>query len=96
MKHRLAGQIHLSVAYIDQIAALTRRISQNGLLQQIASALTAVFSTEQTAGKMTTEDLRHCLKAITAQIVEDIGKRRSLGIARRLQVQGYPAKRFYD
>lgn len=77
-----------SVAHLNQVAALTRRLSQNGLLETLSSALTAVFLSEQNTGKISLEDLRHCLKALTAQMVEDTGKRAESGLSSKTTSAG--------
>lgn len=81
MKDVTADQLLHSVARMDQVAALLRRLSRNGLFDSLSSALTAAFQSEQSAGKISTEDLRHCLKVLTAQLVDDVGKRAESGLS---------------
>ena len=81
MKDVTAEQLLHSVARMDQVAALIRRLSHNGLFDSLSSALTAIFLSEQSAGKLSTEDLRHCLKVLTAQLVDDVGKRAESGMS---------------
>ena len=81
MKNVTADQLLQSINRLDQVASLIRRLNSNGLFDTLSSSLTAVFQSEQTAGKISTEDLRYCLKKITAQIVDDIGKRADSGLS---------------
>lgn len=81
MKDVTADQLLQSVARMDQVAALVRRLSRNGLFDRLSSALTAVFQSEQSTGKISTEDLRHCLKVLTAQLVDDVGRRAESGLS---------------
>ena len=77
MKDVTVDQLLQSVAHINQVAAFTRRLSQNGLLETLSSALTTIFLSEQKAGKISQEDVRYCLKALTVQMVADLGRAES-------------------